>query len=440
VDAGGIANDLNSVDSFDAVILGAGISGLVSASILASQGTGRIALVDEFAHVGGNHIDCSYGSYTFDVGSFIFQDDSPLLKHFPELLPRYIPILPTWGKLNPRGKVAIYPISIRDDIAATGLIEWGRMVASVAFARLFQRRTTNAKEFARYWVGARFLRQSGLEHYLERFFGVPADEVDIKFAKKRMLWISEHATVNVFFTRLLKRSKAPRKNRQLARPREGFSYLYEAAVQRLERTGVTLHLGAEMQSLKRNGQGFVLNLKDRDIRAKRVISTIPIERAQALCGVHAEKKLNTVTLISLFYSFSGDRRFPYSILYNFSFNGAWKRLTVYSDFYDKANGREFFAVEVIASQVGDSIDAADRDFRRHVQENGLFLGDLRLEGSRTVSNAYPVYTNQSGERAEQAIGALKAFGIESFGRQGGFDYQPTARVSTMQAETMLQRG
>ena len=45
----------------------------------------------------------------------------------------------------------------------------------------------------------------------------------------------------------------------------------------------------------------------------------------------------------------------------------------------------------------------------------------------------------SAERAERAVAALSDFGIESFGRQGGFDYQPTARVSTLKAETMLLR-
>src|SRR4051812_23115889 len=50
---------------FDAIVLGAGISGLVSASILLEQGCKRILLVDEYGHVGGNHIDRTIGDYTF---------------------------------------------------------------------------------------------------------------------------------------------------------------------------------------------------------------------------------------------------------------------------------------------------------------------------------------------------------------------------------------
>jgi hypothetical protein len=143
--------------------------------------------------------------------------------------------------------------------------------------------------------------------------------------------------------------------------------------------------------------------------------------------------------VSLFYSFSGNRGFESSILYNFSHRGAWKRLTMHSDFYGRANGREYFGVEVIANHADHSTELGDQDFVTHVRANGLFQGDLKLEGSMVLENAYPIYSQRSGERAAQAIRTLEAFGIQSFGRQGGFDYQPTARASTLEAEASLAR-
>ena len=59
-------------ERYEAIIFGAGVSGLVSASILLSQGYRRIQIADAYNHVGGNHIDWSTDGYTFDVGSFIF--------------------------------------------------------------------------------------------------------------------------------------------------------------------------------------------------------------------------------------------------------------------------------------------------------------------------------------------------------------------------------
>lgn len=429
---------------FDAIVLGAGISGLVSASILLELGSQRVLVVDEYGHVGGNHIDRAHHGYTFDVGSFIFQDDSPLLRHFPELLPQYVPIDPSWGKLNPQGAITGYPFSVRDDFFAAGPLECSRMLLSAVVGRLRRRQLRSARDFAQYWLGARLLYRSGLEHYMERFCGLPADEIDLKFAEKRMLWIAEHASVSNMLTRLLKKpagtpSTAARTNQQLARPRDGFASLYHPAVQRLESEGVTFHLKADITSLVKVGETFQLQVGGQRFAAGRLISTIPIDRVWALCGLPFERNLPTVTLISLFFSFAGERGFEQAILYNFSHTGAWKRLTMYSDFYGRCDGREFFAVEVIADEIHRSVDVAEQNFRHHTSENALFVGDLRLEGGHSLSDAYPIYTEGAGERAERAAAALRVFGVESFGRQGGFQYQPTARVSTAEAEAALSR-
>ncbi len=428
--------------AFDAVVLGAGISGLVSASILVEQGAGRVLVLDEYAWVGGNHIDRNHGPYTFDMGSLIFQDDSPLLQHFPELLPRYVPIFPTWSRLNPQGKVTEYPFSVKDDLLGAGAVECARILASAAAARIRRRRFRHALDFGQYWIGPRLMRRSGLEGYLERFFGRPPDMIDLKFAEKRMLWISEHASMaNLWrrFVRLPRQAPGGPANQQLARPREGFGYLYQPAVERLEASGVTFRLGAQLNGLHRTGTGFRLEADGQRFDTDRVISTVPIERALQLCGIPGHQPLPTVTLISLFFSFAGQRGFAESILYNFSHHGAWKRLTVYSDFYGPAEGREFFAVEVIGDRVGRSVDRAADDFRTHTAQNRLFIGDLRLEGSHVLTEAYPIYTQGTAARAEQAITALRDFGLESFGRQGGFQYQPTARVSALEAEAALAR-
>ena len=227
-------------DRFDAVVLGAGISGLVAASILQREGARSVLVIDEYTWIGGNHIDCVVGDYTFDVGSYIFQDDSPLLAHFPELLPLYIPIRPSWGRLTPQGVVTQYPISIRDDLLLAGPVEWLRILGSVFHARIFCRRIRSAEDFATYWIGARLLERTGLGYYLDRFYGVPADKVDAKFAEKRMLWIQEHATLRTHLRRWLSPASDAPRNQQLARPREGFAFLYEKARERLHASSAAL--------------------------------------------------------------------------------------------------------------------------------------------------------------------------------------------------------
>lgn len=433
-----------TAEPFDAIVLGAGISGLVSASILLEQGNDRVLVVDEYDHVGGNHIDRSHGPYTFDIGSLIFQDDSPLLRHFPELLPRYVPISPTWSRLNPQGKVTTYPFSVRDDLLAAGALECARILGSAVWSRARRRPLRHAADFGRYWIGPRLMQRSGLESYMERFFGLPADQIDLTFAEQRMGWISDHASVRHLGRRILGlvRRQVPDRptNRQLARSKEGFGFLYRPATDRLEAAGVTFRLGTRLLRLARTADGFRLTTDDGHIiDARRVISTIPLDRVLDVCGIRRDRSLPTVTLVSLLYSFAGRRGFGSSVLYNFSHQGAWKRLTVYSEFYGPAEGRGYFAVEVIGDSVGCSVDQAARDFRSHTAQNGLMEGDLRLEGSHVLTQAYPIYTDGASERATQAIAALRDFGIESFGRQGGFQYQPTARVSTLEAEAALDQ-
>ena len=427
----------------DAVVLGAGISGLVSASVLLEQGSTAIAVLDEYEHVGGNHIDRAYGGCTYDIGSLIFQDDSPLLAHFPEILPRYIPIEPTWARINPQGLVTHYPFSIKDDVLAAGPIEVLRLAASALAGRLGKRRQQNAEDFSEHLLGARFVERSGLGYYMERFCGLPPAQIDLEFAQSRMAWLADQSKAGELVRRAIRSRtgdpEAKGANRQLVRPREGFDFLYEPAVQSLAARGVDFTLGTALRSIRKIDDHFEVETANGSLTTRRVVSTIPLDRALELCGLRAPgDPLPTVTLVSLFFSFQGDRGFGAPILYNFSREGAWKRLTVHSDFYGHADGREFFTVEVIGQRVGDSVDEAERDFRGRCQANGVFVGDLRLEGSHVLRNAYPIYTQGSGQRARDAVRSLRDFGLESLGRQGAFQYQPTARASTIEAEQALR--
>lgn len=423
-------------DIHDAIILGAGVSGLVAGSILLQQGCERLLVLDDYNHVGGNHIDRSIGPYTFDVGSFIFQDDSPFVRHFPELMSQYVPIDPSWGRLNPQGVVTRYPISFRKDLVDAGPIEWCRILASVAVSRAFRWKLGSAWDFAQYWVGARLLHRSGLARYMERFYGVAPSEIDLRFAEKRMLWIKEHSLLRTHLSRLGRRRRG-RSNTQLARPRSGFAELYRPVAERLATQGVSFRLGAGIRSVERDGAVFAVETAAGRHLARRLISTIPLELLERHCGFGENPGLKTVTLLTLFFSFTGQRGFDQPILYNFSNQGAWKRLTVYSDFYGRADGREYFAAEVNAHNVDGSVAMAEQDFRAHVAANRLFRGQLQLEGSHTLPHAYPIYTGNAYDKVDQSVARLRELGVETIGRQGRFDYQPTARDTTLKAEAAL---
>ena len=432
--------------TWDAIILGAGISGLVSASMLHRQGFRRILVVDEYDHIGGNHIDRHIGPYTFDIGTLVFQDDLPLMAHFPELLPVYHPVTIDISRVAPGGDVRRYPFSLHDDVIAAGPVEWARLAASLLWARLPPVRISNAAEFAEYWLGRRFFEVSGLADYIERFYGARASEIDRVFAEKRMAHIADAASLRKRIARLLGAKKGWDTKQEFVRPRAGFGHLYDAARQSLMRQGTSFALGAPLRSVTREGSSFRVKTEALDAVSECVFATIPLTRALAVCGLPGAGALPSVDLVSLFFSFEGARGFSSNVLYNFAETGRWKRVTMYSDFYGPAAGREYFTVEVNcaerrpAAAAETQIGSLVEDFRSNALRRGLLEGDLILEGSHVLQNAYPIYREGAMAAADAAIGKLRDFGIKSFGRQGGFDYLPTSRHVTLAVEEKLRCG
>ena len=428
------------IQRWDAIILGAGISGLVATKLLQRQGLTKIAIVEQYRHVGGNHIDRHIGPFTFDIGTLIFWENSPFFNHFPELLPLYQPIEAAFGRIIPSGEVSAYPVAISAEVLAKSFPEIFRLISSLVISRLFRRKPANAAEFARYWIGARLFEKSGLGSYMERFYGVKADEIELDFAKKRMGWISDAASLRNRFQRMLKRKSGRQKVQQFVRPRAGFATLYDLARRSLEEQGAVFFLGESVVGIEKVGRAFCVRSERDTWEGNRLVSTIPLQQLPSLCGMDDSPKLSSVELASLFFSFEGKRGFKYSVLHNFSSAGRWKRLTMFSDFYGTVENREYFGVEVNLPKSDSGIDQLAQDFITNVRDRGLFDGDCRLEGFMTTANAYPVYTGGATEEARRILQKIHGYGIESVGRQGGFDYLPSAANTTAVVEAALADG
>ncbi len=421
-----------------AVILGAGISGLVAAKIINSGDRNRILIIDEYDRIGGNHIDCDFGAFTFDIGTLIFQDDSPLMKYFPELLPFYLPIDYTISRVTSDNAIREYPLSMKDEVYGVGLIRSLQLFGSIAWGRCRWRKFESADDYARFWIGSKLFETSGLAHYIKRFYGAPATAIDPVFAEKRMGWLAEGASLQKNIKKIFVSKSEAKPGQSFVRPRTGFGELYGAARETLEREGTNFALGESLNSITRQGNSFLINTDRLAIKCERVISTIPVERAYGLCGFGGLAPLPASKLISLFFTFVGDRGFQSAILYNFSDRGLWKRLTMFSDFFGKVEGREYLGVEVIGND--EVVDATDRDgssFRFDADSKGLFRGSLDFVGSHELDNAYPIYLHGAMDRANDMIASLRAFGVEFMGRQGAFDYLPTARQVTLAVEKSL---
>ncbi len=425
---------------------------MVAASILSGRFEGRapqdsasVLVLDEYPEIGGNHTSVAINGYSFDIGSFFFSENSPFLVHFPEILPLYENRdqgTYSVARITPSLKVARYPADVRQDVLGHGILMPFRYIGSALWGRLCVDENTSAEGFARHWIGDRFFRESGLRYYMERLFAEPPSQIEAKFAHKRMRWVKRNAQFSEIFRSLLRQfnRRGPAKvNRQFVRPQSGFHGLYSVAGDALKSHGVTFQMNAGLTGITGNaGTGFTVNLKDgRRFQSRQLFSTIPLSRTLPLTGHKMPAPLRSASLLSLFVSFGGTRGFDANVLYNFSTEGQWKRLTMHSDFYGLADGRAYFSVECVMSGDSDCPEQRFSEFTALVQKMGLFDGDLRLEGHRITENAYPVYRQGATAAAEAAIAQLSDIGILSFGRQGGFDYQPTSGVSTVEAERKL---
>ena len=428
----------------DVIVLGAGVTGLTVAAELSKAAS--VLIIDEYEHPGGNHLSRDFGPYSFDIGAIFFWTDSPLLTLFPGMGELWTPVNYATSRICPDGRVRNYPFELGSELISRGPIYMGGVFLDIAFNKMFGRRDASAASFARYYLGSRLLRDSGLALYLHRFYGLPIESISFNFAKRRMGWIAQNGSLR---HKLKKIAKSVRQRLGLesptapispfARPPGGFPVMYGYALDQLKQAGVQAKLGTRLIGVEKTQTDFVVRTANGTFRAPRLISTIPLSRSGALFGVDVADAPESSVLTTLCCRFRGDRGFASLILFNFHQDGLWKRLTMHSDYHGVVEGWEYCSVEVTLREVTQTPEQLFEDFRASVTQAGLFKGELELVGSFRTDFAYPVYDHAADAKKARIAGALTALGVESIGRQGDFDYIPSATEAVELAQAALAR-
>ncbi|MGV7032125.1 NAD(P)-binding protein [Methylobacterium symbioticum] len=420
---------------YDVVVLGGGVSGLVSSFDLARRGYG-VCLLENYTTAGGNHISRSMSGYTFDIGAIFFWDDNPLFTMFPKIRPLCVPVDYTIQRINPGGLVTTYPYSIKDEFLSMSAMEMGRSVAHLLYAKYRYRRQNSAEDYINYYLGSFLARKSGIDKYVERFYGLHSSKISYEFAHKRMNWIGANAGLR----ERLKRATLPKSRRPkpfaascIARPRSGFGEMYHLAVETLSDMGVESTFDAGVERIRRSNGHYVVETRGSTIQCDRVLSTFPLKITGALLGFEDATPPASTQMLTLFCSFEGSRNFDTTILYNFHAKGAWKRLTMHSDYYGRSDGREYFSVEVTCIGSVPAEGQAFADFAESVRSVGLFSGALDLLGSLVTDFAYPVYAIGSEASRDHYMDRIRSAGIDLVGRQGLFDYIPASDIAARKA-------
>jgi protoporphyrinogen oxidase len=417
-------------DRFDAVILGAGVTGLASAYFLAQSGL-CVCLLDDYPVPGGNHISRNLNGFTFDIGSIFFYPGNPQFKMFPGSDKDFVPVDLTLGRIAPEGHIRSYPLSIQEEIFKQ---PWRflRFALSLGLQRFSGGPGTNAESYSIHYLGAYLYRQSGLRNYLLRFYGIDPQTINLHFVNRRMnlaQLTSLRGAARDFLRRMRRTQAAAVKPRAIARPVEGFSIHYKKVTEHLRAQGVEIRCAAGLKAVRKTEGGMQISAACGTLFGKRVINTLPLQIVFGLLGKTDTVETSSTKLCTLCCSFTGDRGFKTVVLYNFHDKGAWKRLTMHSDYYGKRAGREFFGVEITLRDGKPEPRSLFEDFAAHTKQLGLFRGDLRFEGSMDLDFAYPICDMQAEERRLRLIDLLAQSGVETIGRQGLFDYIPHSSIA-----------
>ena len=418
-------------------ILGAGPAGLSAAKRLSEQPGIETVVFEKSPRVGGLHRSVEIDGRHYDTGTFLFTSKHGLVRCFPELASELVPISYRPISLTPRGNLQPYPFSLTGYLKEQGLALSSLSLIDYFVSKFRYRHPQTLPEYAMYHMGANIYQRSGLKGYIGRLHGVPDDEIDIEFARKRLSMIANLSPWLVLARKINRKPGVVRAQR-LVRPPQGMAYLYDLIKEELLKLGVELRFNQSVQKIESLGNRLQIVAGGEAEQFDELISTIPIPSALRLIGEEPKVRIETRSLVSLF--FEGEFSHSSHVFFNFTDEARWKRITAFHKFY---GGQGYFTVEIACENPSDSLIAGLRqEFVEHALKFRLLRDKPCFKGCEISANAYPVYRAGEMGAIEEEKARLKDRGIHLLGRQGDFQYLisgPIANQATRLVGKILDR-
>jgi protoporphyrinogen oxidase len=425
-------------------ILGGGVAGVTLAAELAGLQELEITLLEKEEHLGGLHKTVVIDGCAYDIGTFLFPQDHQYFRSFPEFSSGFAPIDYRPVSIRLSGALDAYPLTLAGYRRDYGLGEVILSGLDCLRCRLVHRRRETLPAYVKYYIGGRTYVRSGLKHYIERLYHTEDVNVDRLFAEQRLQRLQQHLSLDAIVARIAARLRrrhiqiGPRRIVRV-RPPGGFQEFYGPLRDHLEGQGVRITAGCLIQRIQPSHSGFSITFHDHTEQFDRVLSTIPIPTLADYLALPLSARFEYMKLVSLFYRFHGNAGFEGQVLFNYSQEGWWKRVTRFSEYYGRHDGDEYFVVEVTARDPWDvTVDGLREDFERHVRTLGLFSGRLAYQGHTVTENAYPLFRVDEIRRLEEAKERIQSLGIDIVGRQGNFEYL-SSWLTALKAKALAER-
>ena len=419
-------------------ILGGGVTGVTLAKELAKSSNFDIDLIEKASSLGGFHRNFEVGELKYDIGAFTFHKEHHLFKAFPGIIDLYQPIGNNFGSVVGKNNLDSYPCSLKGYIKYNGLQSLIKTCLEMPFSKLLYWQKNNIPAFVKYYIGKSAYHKTGLKNYIERLYQVSDKKIDLQFANKRLSCIKETGSLRAILAKRFKNERGflePAVMKSVyVRPKAGFNKIYSTFHETLVSSGVSVKLNSQITSIRKITTGakpqFEIEIQGEKKIYDEVVSTIPIPVVSQLIGQPLKRDFDSIDLLTLFYRFNGDMKHQYNVLHNFTLDGAWKKITTFSQYYGKHEGDDYFSVEItLDPDAKANVVQLQKQFEAHVQSLGLYAGEFKLQGSLITKNAYPVYLRENVDEVLRVKDYLRTWGLRLAGRQGEFDYLNSSDAS-----------
>jgi protoporphyrinogen oxidase len=421
-------------------IIGAGISGLFAAKLLAEKSAGKIEeiVIFEKESIPGGLITSTHkDNRVWDNGIFIFFEDSPLV----QLFPGEFSIIEDHAQLAWNGKsIQEFPLSINTILKSIPINKIGSILADYVISRLrlYIRLTRpNFHDWLRYRLTKTILEYSMLENYIVKLQGTQAIELSDSLGKERFSDIDSSTKPLKLLVRLYK-AKLKSKTIPKARPMYYFtkgagSFSHKLAELCVSK-GIKISYNSSVTNITKDHNG-ILNLEMSNkngkstYRANFVVATNPLNDLWDICKPFQQNEytkyeggLSFKPLLLILYVINKPAILNrHLLLYSLVPNQPWKRLKAHSQ---SDNTTQLIVEALVDSKNAESADSIEKSVRNSlIDDLKLFeIKDVLTIEYRFVDHAYPVYKLGFEKITKSLSDGLEMNNIFLCGRQGAFRY------------------
>ncbi|MBI3092082.1 MAG: NAD(P)/FAD-dependent oxidoreductase [Candidatus Tectomicrobia bacterium] len=268
----------------DAVILGAGPSGLAAAYELTRHGA-SVRVLERLEQVGGLARTIQHDGCRFDIGPHrFFTRNEEVHQLFVEVVAEDLLRVARLTRIHYRNKLFNYPLSPVNALFGVGPASAVLMFLSYARARLRHRLAPRPQHTFEEWMidhfGAR-LYETFFKTYTEKVWGISCDRIGADWAAQRIKGLSlgvalKHALLSP------KKHTVKTLVDEFLFPRHGAGMFYEKLADLVEVRGGTILLGRRVVGLRRDGMRIRSVVaqgpdgQEEEVEAAQVLSSMPL--------------------------------------------------------------------------------------------------------------------------------------------------------------------